>query len=223
MGYDDGGFILPKLQIHKHIVDGHISEGFLIPVIASTLQERQQARRESLRDRVAMVADIANSTTDSVLCWCDYNAESDALARTINGAVEVKGSDSPEHKTRAMLGFSDGTHRVLVTKPSIAGFGMNWQHCNMMTFAGLSDSFEQYYQAIRRCYRFGQKRDVHVHISCAETEDSVIRNIMRKQSETEHMMAELVKHMNDANDGRSHSDSLYHRTNQREMPQWLSK
>jgi len=223
LGYPDDGFNLPKLHVHQHIVDGHVSDGFLIPVIASTLQERQQARRESIADRVALVCDIANSTSDPVLSWCDYNAESELLAKSIKGAIEVKGSDSPEYKTRAMMGFSDGTHRVLVTKPSICGFGMNWQHCNVMTFAGLSDSFEQYYQAIRRCYRFGQLRDVHAHMATAETEDAVLRNIMRKQADTDHMMGELVKHMNDASFERSFSDSFYHTTTDREIPSWLTK
>jgi len=145
------------------------------------------------------------------------------LRRTITGAVEVKGSDTPAHKASAMIGFSDGTHRVLVTKPSIAGFGMNWQHCNMMGFAGLSDSFEQFYQAIRRCYRFGQKRPVNVHISHAETEEAVIQNIMRKQRDTEGMMGQLVAHMNAAASGRAFTDSHYHRNEDRKVPTWLQK
>lgn len=223
LGYPDDGFDLPELRIHKHLVDGHVSDGYLVPVIASSLQERQQARRESLTDRVSVIAEIANSTTDCVLVWCDYNAESEMLRRTINGAVEVKGSDSPEHKASAMIGFSDGTHRVLVTKPSIAGFGMNWQHCHKMGFAGLSDSFEQFYQAIRRCYRFGQTHDVDVHISHAETEEAVIQNIMRKQRDTEGMMGELVAHMRDACSGRQFTDSHYHRNTERSIPTWLQK
>lgn len=223
LGYPDDGFDLPELRIHKHLVDGHVSEGYLVPVIASSLQERQQARRESLTDRVSVIAEIANSTTEPMLVWCDYNAESEMLRRTINGAVEVKGSDTPAHKASAMIGFSDGTHRVLVTKPSIAGFGMNWQHCNMMGFAGLSDSFEQFYQAIRRCYRFGQKRPVNVHISHAETEEAVIQNIMRKQRDTEGMMGQLVAHMNAACSGRAFTDSHYHRNEDRKVPSWLQK
>lgn len=223
LGYSDEGFNLPELRIHKHLVDGHVSEGYLVPVIASSLQERQQARRESLVDRVGVIADIANATTDPMIVWCDFNSESDLLRRTINGAVEVKGSDSPSHKSNAMIGFSDGTHRVLISKPSICGFGMNWQHCNMMGFAGISDSFEQFYQAIRRCYRFGQTRDVHVHISHAETEDAVIQNIMRKQRDTEGMMGELVAHMHAASAGRTLTDQHYHGKQERTIPSWLRK
>lgn len=222
LGYSDDGFILPKMKVHHHIVDGHVSDGFLIPVVASTLQERQQARRESLQDRVSAVADIANAFSDQpVLCWCDYNAESEALKKAIPDAVEVKGSDTNAHKIDAMMGFADGTYRVLVTKPSIAGFGMNWQHCNIMTFAGLSDSFEQYYQAIRRCYRFGQTKDVHVHIAHAETEDAVIRNIMRKQEDAADMMRRLVEYMKDAAPERAFADGVYHTNEEREIPQWL--
>lgn len=223
LGYSDDGFILPKMRVHHHIVDGHISDGFLIPVVASTLQERQQARRESMVDRVNVVAEIANSFKDQpVLCWCDYNAESEALKKAIPDAVEVKGSDTNSHKVDAMMGFADGKYRVLVTKPSIAGFGMNWQHCNIMTFAGLSDSFEQYYQAIRRCYRFGQTQDVHVHIAHADTEDAVIRNIMRKQDEASAMMKKLVDFMNEPLKERTHTDSTYHRNEKKEMPVWLA-
>jgi hypothetical protein len=144
------------------------------------------------------------------------------LRKAIPDAVEVKGSDTNKHKINAMMGFSDGTHRVLVTKPSIAGFGMNWQHCNQMAFVGLSDSFEQYYQAIRRCYRFGQARDVHVHIACAETEDAVIRNIMRKQEDAARMMQKLVDHMNESISERTHADDVYHRHSKMEMPTWLA-
>lgn len=223
LGYSDEGFELPKLNIHRHIVDGHISDGYLIPIIASTLQERQQARRESVTARVGIVADIVNNTDKPALCWCDYNHESEALKRAIPDAIEVKGSDTQHHKIDAMMGFTDGKYRVLVTKPSICGFGMNFQHCALMTFAGLSDSFEQYYQAIRRCYRFGQTQEVDVHIACAETEDAVVQNIMRKQRDYGTMMGQLVEYMNDANQGRSFSDSDYHQNNGKAIPKWLSK
>lgn len=222
LGYPDDGFLLPKMHVHHHIVDGHVSDGFLIPVIASSLQERQQARRESIADRVSVVADIANSTDQPMLCWCDYNAESESLRKAIPDSVEVKGSDTNAHKVDAMMGFAEGKYRVLVTKPSIAGFGMNWQHCNIMAFVGLSDSFEQYYQAIRRCYRFGQTRDVHVHIAHAETEDAVIRNIMRKQQDAAEMMKKLVEYMKDTAPERSIDDSRYHNTDERKIPQWLA-
>lgn len=197
LGFDDSGFTLPPLNIEQHVVDGHISEGFLVPVLAHTMQERRQARKESLSKRVSMVADIANSTSDPVVVWCDLNAESEALVKAINGAVEVRGSDSPEDKVSRMMGFVDGTHRVIITKPSIAGHGMNWQHCNIQCFTGLSDSFEQFYQAIRRCWRYGQKRPVTAHVITADTEGAVVANIERKERDSNDMMRKIVAHMKD--------------------------
>jgi hypothetical protein len=195
LGFDDGDFVLPALNVTQHDVDGHINEGFLVPMEARTLQEQQQARRESLPARVAQCAEMANATAQPCLVWCGLNIESEALAKAIHDAVEVKGSDSNDDKAARMLGFSDGQHRVLVTKPSIAGFGMNWQHCNKMAFVGLSHSFEQYYQAVRRCWRFGQTRDVDAHVIVANTEGAVVDNIKRKEQQAASMMRDLVKHM----------------------------
>ncbi len=195
LGYDDGGFILPSLNMHSHVVDGHTLPGMLFPMEANTMSERREARRESLEDRCQMTADLVNSTTEAFLVWCDLNAESELLTRLIPDAVEVKGSDSADHKRDALLGFSDGKYRVLVTKPTIAGFGMNWQHCNQMAFVGLSDSYEQQYQAIRRCWRFGQARPVHIHVITANTEGAVVRNIERKEQMAADMFENIVKHM----------------------------
>lgn len=195
LGYSDDGFVLPGLRIHKHIVDGHIADGYLFPVDACTLQERRQASRESIDQRVEMAADLANAHGDPVVIWCNLNDESAALKKAISGAVEVKGSDTNDHKIRAMEGFSDGSIRALVTKPSICGFGMNWQHCNKMVFVGINDSYEQFYQALRRCYRFGQEREVNAHVICAETESAVMQNIERKERESETLYAQIVEHM----------------------------
>lgn len=195
LGYDDGGFALPPLTIHQHTVDGRVRGGRLIPMDAQTLQERQQARRESLHERVALTAAHVVESDQPWVVWCDLNVESMALTKAIPGAVEVKGSDSVEHKERALAGFADGTYRVIVTKPSIAGFGLNWQHCAHMAFVGLSDSFEQFYQAVRRCWRFGQIRPVEVHVITAADEGAVVRNIERKERDAAHMMAEVVRHM----------------------------
>lgn len=221
LGYPNDGFDLPPLEIHRHTVDGHVSDGWLIPIIANTLQERQQARRESLGERVKIIADIANSATDPVLVWCDYNIESEALHRAIPGSIEVKGSDTREHKLKAAMGFIDGTYRVLVSKPSIFGFGLNFQHCSIQCYAGLSDSWEKFHQSVRRSYRFGQTKPVHVHIACAETEDAVVQNVMRKQRDAESMMQSLVDNMNNAMVERSIGDDNYHRNENREIPEWL--
>ena len=195
LGYEDGAFELPPLNVEDVVikVDEPV-EGFLFAVEAQTLQERQQARRSTIDMRVKHCADLVNATDRPFLVWCDLNAESEALKKAIHGAVEVKGSDSPEHKEKAMMGFADGSIRVLVTKASIAGFGMNWQHCADMAFVGLSDSFEQVFQAIRRCYRFGQTKPVNVHMIISELEGAVSKNIKRKEDDFERMADEMVKY-----------------------------
>ena len=200
LGYDDAGYDLPPLTIQEHVVrsgsmeddDGQL---LLAPQAKMSLLERRRARRDSLSARVKVAADIAAQIPDEqLLVWCDLNAESEALQQAIAGAVEVKGSDHPKHKTDTMMGFSSGSVRALVSKPSIAGWGMNWQNCRHMVFVGLSDSFEAYYQALRRCWRFGQKHPVYAHLVVSEAEGAVRANIERKQREAERMTRELVKH-----------------------------
>ena len=200
LGYDDGDFVLPELVMHEVTVKvDSPTDGFLFPVEASTLQDRLAARRSTIAERVSDCAAVANATAESFLVWCNLNDESSQLKAAINGAVEVKGSDSNEHKERAMLGFTAGDVRALVTKPSIAGFGMNWQHCANMAFVGLSDSYEQFYQAVRRCWRFGQKRPVNVYVITAETEGAVVANIKRKEADAMKMAESMVEHMKDLN------------------------
>ena len=155
LGYDDNGFILPPCNVHQQVVDvDAFQSGMLFAVEAVGLDEQRKARRASLDNRVEQAAALVNGNDESWLVWCDLNDESAELAAAIPDAIEVKGSDTPEHKEDAMLGFADGRYRVIVTKPSIAGFGMNWQHCANVVFVGLSHSYEQYYQAIRRSWRF---------------------------------------------------------------------
>lgn len=196
LGYDDGRFVLPPLHIHQETVEVTPENlTTLFPMEATTLQERLRARRESVEDRVARCAELVNSSDEAWVVWCNLNRESELLARAIPGAVEVTGSDSPDDKERAMLDFSAGRSRVLITKPSIAGFGMNWQHCAKVAFVGLSDSWEQYYQAVRRCWRFGQNRPVDVHLITAETEGAVVANIQRKEAQAAEMFDQIVTHM----------------------------
>lgn len=196
LGFDDTGFVLPPLCMHQHTVEAtKISEGFLFAVEAQTLQERNTARRDSIRERVAECAALVNASKDPWVVWCNLNSESEALAEAITDAVEITGSDSPQFKESAMRDFSDGRTRVLVTKPTIAGFGLNWQHCAHMAFVGLSDSYEQLYQAVRRCWRFGQMREVHCHIVTAQTEGAVVRNIESKEKRSAEMADGMVDHM----------------------------
>lgn len=195
LGFDDGAFILPPLRHHQITVKGEAAPGQLFAVEAQTLEERRAARRASLPARVAACANLVNPSTEPWMVWCDLNDESTALVRAISGAVEVRGSDSPEHKERAMRDFTAGKIRVLVSKPSIFGFGINMQHCAHMAFVGLSDSFEQLYQATRRCWRFGQTRPVESYIITSETEGAVVKNIRRKEKQAEAMMENIVGHM----------------------------
>lgn len=195
IGHDDSGFILPPLHMHECVVAGKRWGGALFAIEAQTLQERREARRSSLDDRVAAAAELVNGNDEQWVIWCDLNAEGEKLAKAIDGAVEVAGRHSEEHKIDAMLGFADGRYRVIVTKPTIAGFGLNWQHCANMVFVGLSDSYEQQYQAIRRCWRFGQTRPVNAHIVTSEAEGAVVANIRRKEKQASEMFDNIVRHM----------------------------
>lgn len=198
LGFQDEGFKLPPINFHSHVVKNNTpAKGMLFAMPANTMQERREARRESLSTRCQLAADLVNGSSDPWLIWCDLNNESDMLSRLIKDAVEVKGSDTNQHKEDAMMGFIDGKYRVLVSKPSIAGFGMNFQHCNNMAFVGLSDSFESYYQATRRCWRFGQKNPVNVHIITSHLEGAVVANIQRKERDAMEMADRMVEHMSD--------------------------
>jgi len=190
LGYSDDGYILPPLTIIDHVIE---VEGEL----ANTLSERQKARRETAAERVAACAEIVNASDQPFLVWCDLNVESKMLSKAIPDAVEVKGGDKSTHKEKALLDFAAGKIRVLVTKPSIAGFGMNWQHCADMAFVGLSDSFEKVFQAVRRCYRFGQTRPVNVTMITSSREGATAENIKRKELDFQKMVAEMVKYTKD--------------------------
>ena len=197
LGYEDGAYKLPALnQIQHHVAVEYapsIETGMLFPMEASSLQERISARRDTVAERVALAASMTPSDRPFVW-WCNLNAENDALVRAIPGAVSVSGSDSEAEKERKLIDFSEGRIRVLVTKPSIAGFGMNWQHCADTGFVGLNDSFEQVYQAIRRFWRFGQTRPVTVHFIASELEGAVVANLRRKEADADRMAAAMVRH-----------------------------
>ena len=188
LGYEVEGYDLPKLNIYEIVADD-------MPVVYGklTLTQRRNARRESLDVRCKRAADIVNHSNDNWIVWCDLNDESAKLASLIKYSVEVKGSDKSSYKRDSMLNFANDKIKCLVTKPSIAGFGMNWQNCNNMIFVGLSDSYEAYYQAIRRCWRFGQAKEVNVYIIISSQEGTVKENIERKQQDTEKMQQAMIK------------------------------
>jgi superfamily II DNA or RNA helicase len=225
LGYDGSQFILPKLNITQQEVKTEVTTGSLFAVEAKTLQERQQARRDSLKERVAACAEIVNNSDEQFLVWCNLNVESELIAKSIPDSVEVCGSDTTEHKTESMIGFSEKRIRVLVSKPSICGFGMNRQQCHNMIFVGLSDSFEQYYQAVRRCWRFGQKSEVNVYVITADTEGAVVANIQRKERDFEDMLhgmiaaTQNITAQNIKRTGRN--QKTYNPIVKMELPDWL--
>ena len=192
IGYDDSMHILPQL----HIIEIVVKSDFKIED-NSSLSGRNEARRLSIDERVKKACELINQDNDQWIVWCNLNDESQKLFDGINGAVEIKGSDKISQKEERIRSFSQGLARVIATKPSITGFGLNWQHCNKMVFVGLNDSFEQLYQAIRRCYRFGQKKEVYVYLISSELEGAVLENIKRKELQAEEMSNEMRNQMKD--------------------------
>jgi hypothetical protein len=222
IGDSDEGYILPPLNIHPNVVDSKPLPGYLFPMEAKGLAESRTARKESLSERVGRCVDLANATDEPFLVWCDLNAESGALAKSIRDCVEVRGSDSADQKEDRLTAFATGKVRCLVTKPTIGGWGLNLQHCHRMAFVGLSYSFESYYQAVRRCWRFGQKHPVEVHVITSEAEGSVVDAIARKEREASVMMDEIVRHMESFSLGRSgRSEMDYVPSVAMQVPKWL--
>jgi hypothetical protein len=229
LGYDDPQYILPPLIKHPVTVPVEYKPqaGLLFPVAASTLSERITAKRESIEARVSAAAAIVNAQPDRPwLIWCRLNDEADAIERAIPGAVQVTGSDDRDTKAARLLGFCSGSPRVLVSKPSIAGFGMNWQHCADMVFVGMDDSFESLFQAIRRCWRFGQSRPVNVYLIASELEGAVVENIAAKERDFERMCDEMAGHMKELTQRAVRGGRLatedYHAIEPMKVPEWMA-
>ncbi len=198
IGFDGSRYALPAPQYMEHIVETEPLGNDLFSRPAQTLTERRQAQRASIEQRCRALADVVNSeVSEPWLIWCHLNDEAELLQSLIPGSVNVQGSDSAERKAEQMMAFSRGALRVLISKPKICGFGMNWQHCARMAFVGLDDSFEKFYQAVRRCYRFGQKRTVQVHLFTAENEGQILLNLKRKEEQHHEMSANMIEHMKD--------------------------
>jgi SNF2 family DNA or RNA helicase len=194
IGFSDEGYNLPPLDQKEIVVPSQFNVGD-----TTGLAQRNEARKISIDERVAAAAALVNNDTsgDSWVVWCNLNDESKKLTEAIVGAIEVKGSDSIKHKEQSLADFASQKSRVIVTKPSIAGFGLNWQHCHKMIFVGLNDSFEQLYQAIRRCYRFGQTKPVQVYLVSSVLEGPVLENLKKKELMAEQMSQEMVEQMRD--------------------------
>lgn len=209
LGYEDRDFVLPPLVYHDHVIRAeHTAEGMLFAMPAASLQERIAARRSTTAIRVKACAELVKASSEPWVIWCNLNAESEALHSAITDSIEVTGADSLERKEMLLADFASDRSRVLVTKPSICGFGLNWQHCRNVAFVGLSDSWETYYQAIRRCWRFGQHQAVNVHVISSDIEGAVIANIKRKEEDAATMAAEMLSHMKDLNAEALHGSSV---------------
>jgi hypothetical protein len=202
IGESDEGYDLPLLRRHIHLLESDVpTPGYLFEIEAILLSERRTARSNSMGRRVIECAELANASNSQWLVWCDYNREADAAEDAIDGAVQIAGSDDREVKRERMLNFGHGRIRALITKPKIAGFGMNWQNCWNVAFLGVSDSYEAMYQAVRRCWRFGQTHEVNEHLFLSTAESAVLRNQERKQAQADQMRQAMVEQMKESWDG----------------------
>jgi hypothetical protein len=196
LGFDDDRFILPALSETEHIVKSvKPPEGFLFNLPAVGLFEQRQERKRTIDERCKMTAELVNGTGKPALVWCHLNVEGDQLEKIIPDSEQISGKDSDDEKERKFLGFISGDIRVLVTKPKIGAWGLNLQHCSHITFFP-SHSYEQYYQGVRRCWRFGQKNPVKVDIISTEGERDVLKNLQRKAEQADNMFSSLVSEMN---------------------------
>jgi hypothetical protein len=221
LGYEDNGFKLPPINLKQFVVD---KTGYIVKE-AKTLNDQRAVRMESMDLRVAKAAELVNNSSESWLVWCNLNKESEALKKAIPGAVEVTGSDDPEFKARSLLGFSNGDIRIVISKPVLAGMGLNLQICHNQIFTGLSHSFEQYYQAVRRSWRFGQKETVNVYVITSEREGAVVRNIQRKEKDFDHMLKNMIAQTSEItkNDLKAtvRRDDDYKANIEMALPKWI--
>jgi len=217
LGYDDSRFNLPPLIENEHIVESAKPlPGFLFSLSASNFYEERLERRQTIQERCEHAAKLATAHNDATVLWCHMNDEGDMMEKMIPGSVQISGKDSDEKKEEAYAGFSDGTIKKLITKPKIGAWGLNWQHCNhVVSFA--SHSYEQYYQQVRRCWRFGQKRTVTVDLIASEGEVGIKNNMRRKSEAADKMFTSLVNEMNNAI-SISKSNTF---NKQVEVPSWL--
>lgn len=216
-GFDDNGFILPELKIDRHIIKANKpAPGMLFNLPAIGFHEERAERRRTIQERCETAAALVNDSTEPAVVWCHLNDEADTLEKLIPDAQQVSGQDSDEQKEAKFEAFSDGVLRVLITKPKIGAWGLNWQHCNHIVYFP-SHSYEQYYQAVRRCWRFGQKRPVTVDIVATLGQARIQDNLQKKAEAADEMFTELVAHMNDSQE----VERLFTYNKKVEVPTWL--
>ena len=199
LGFSDEGFQLPPLNIHQHVVETDMTagaEGMLFRIPDTSATSIHKEKRLTANDRAAKIAELVRAEPNEPwMIWVETDYDADAITALLPEAVEVRGSMKPETKEERLDAFTQGSIRILVSKPSIAGFGLNWQHCARTAFVGLSFSYEMFYQAIRRFWRFGQRRPVECHIAMAETETAIWQTIQRKKADHETMKEEMFEAM----------------------------
>lgn len=230
LGFDATGYDLPKLHQIQHTVkasqDDAMDAGFLFPMTAQTMSERISARKATVDARVGLAAQIhAQSPDETWMWWANLNAEADAVVAAIPGAVQVSGSDTDEAKEEKVIDFIEGRIKTLVSKGSIMGFGLNFQHCRNTGLVGMNDSFEQIYQIVRRFWRFGQTQEVYAHFIASEIEGAVVANIRRKEADAERMAVAMVRYMADLSSqevlGSKRTRADYNPTQPMELPKWI--
>lgn len=224
IGYSDTGFALPELTIEPHIVEQDLTEGAegaLFRSVEMSATSLHHEKRRTVAQRAEEVAALVNDSNEAWVVWCDTDYEADELKTRIRDGVEVRGSDSIESKERDLMAFSEQRERVIITKPSIAGFGLNWQHCHNVAFVGVSYSYESFYQAVRRCWRFGQTQPVNVHVVMAQTEAAIWATVTRKAGDHESMKREMRGAMARAAGRTATVRRLYAPQKQARLPQWL--
>jgi len=224
LGHSDDGFQLPELDIQQHVIDVDMTtdaEGELFRRVEMSATNLHREKRRTVGARAHRVADLVNASADAWIVWCDTDYEADALSAIIPGAVEVRGSDPMESKEDRLLAFTLGNERVIITKPSIAGFGLNWQHCHNMAFVGVSYSYESFYQAVRRCWRFGQAKPVNAHIVMAQTEGAIWSVVTAKADAHSGMKDEMRDAMLRAQGASSAIKTPYIATHKARLPEWL--
>jgi superfamily II DNA or RNA helicase len=215
LGFSDNGFVLPELIEREHVIKSRPAPDMLFSVPAFGMSEERAERRRTLEDRCRVAADLVKHDGPAVI-WCHMNDEGDALEQMIPGARQIAGRTPDDEKVEIYRAFADGSLRVLVIKPKIGAWGLNWQHCNhVVTFA--THSYEQYYQSVRRCWRFGQKRPVTLDVIATTGEVRVLGNMRQKAERAARMFEAVVREMNQATSVAR--QDIY--TNQIEVPSWL--
>jgi hypothetical protein len=226
LGYECAGYDLPELKIIQHDLFTGKTGDRLFCIGAESLADQRKARRETLSARVAKAAELVNNSDEQWVIWCELNDEGDLLEKSIRDCAQIAGRHNDEEKVDRILGFADGRYRNLVSKPSLTGHGLNWQHCRNMVFVGLSHSFELFYQAFRRCWRYGQTRPVNVHIIVSDQESSVVDNVMRKMKAHDAMFSTMVQYTSTMNQqslsGFVKLETAYNPQTTMEIPEWLS-